>query len=94
MLRGNLGPERKTSGRVVRYEGNLRWTVRVSRKASEQQVPSSEVRKDEGSMVLSIPAGNVHLGEQGVYMRNWLGSCLVLAKTSDKMYWSTYQSFG
>jgi hypothetical protein len=85
-LRGNLGPGRRTSGRVVRYEGNLRLIVRALRKASEQRGPSLEVCKDEGWWVLSMMAEYDRLGEQAGYMRNWQGSCLVLAQRREKVY--------
>jgi hypothetical protein len=54
--------------------------------ALEQRDPSLGVCKDEGWSVVSLPAENVHLGEQGGYMRNWRGSCLVLTQTRDEMY--------
>lgn len=70
----------------MRYEGNLLLIVRALRMALEQRDPSLGVCKDEGWSVVSLPAENVHLGEQGGYMRNWRGSCLVLAQTRDEMY--------
>ena len=85
-LRGNLGPGRRMSGLVVRYEGNLRLIVRASWKASEQKGPSLEVCKDEGWRVGSMRAENDRLGERGGYTRNWRGSCLVLAKIRGKVY--------
>ena len=85
-LRGNLGPGRKMSGRGVRYEGNLRLTVRAPRKASEQKGPSLEVCKDEDWRVVSMLAENDRLGERAGYTRNSRGSYLVLAQKKDNMY--------